>query len=322
MRPPETGDPGRYSWAGLPATYTATDFARFLEARGVTVLDVVPAAARGGRRLLIGDPATGKVRYATTVTQPTADPALAGREELVLTQVRERLAPELRATLPEVVTHVEVFTNLDALIVTGVEGLRPSGASAEAPSLTEMSRAMEGWLTQVWEQTGGQRTRVTLGRRAIDVLIGRYAGTAQLEKALELLRATRARLDELEVATTLTHGCLCRRHVMFERDRVVGVDDWGLASPDGDPLRDLGEFAVRISGSRLPEVLTGTSPVAIPVRQLVSNSLGRLGLPRSVWRHVLLLTQLELSISALERDDHEEMMLLIRAVQALPRRTR
>lgn len=322
MPPSESGDRGPYSWAGLPSTYTATEFARFLESRQVTVLDVVPGAAPGSRRLLVGDPTSGHVSYATTVSQPTAEPGPTAREEQVLTEVRGRLDTGMRDTLPEVVTHVEVFTNLDALVVTGVPGLRPSGLRPAPPSPGETAVAMDAWLGQLWRQTAGRIGQVSLGRSAIEVLIGRYAGTAQLESALELLRSTRARLDELEVAETLTHGCLCLRHVMFEQNRVVGVDDWGLGSPAGDPLRDLGEFAVRLAGPRLPEVLTGTSPFAVPLRQLVANMLGRLGLPRSIWRHVLLLAQLELTIGALERDDHDEMLLLIRSVQALPRRPR
>lgn len=319
--PVSAGDPGPYSWTGLPATYTATGFARFLEAHRVTVLDVVPGAAWGSRRLLVGDPTSGHVSYATTVSQPTSEPGPTAREETVLTEGRRMLDGAVRNTLPESVAHVEVFTNLDALVVTGVPGLRPSGQRPDTPRPEVIATAMEGWLTELWQQSSGARQQVTLGRSAVEVLIGRYAGTAQLANALQLLRVTRSRLDDLEVSRTLTHGCLCLRHVMFGQDRVVGVDDWGLGSPTGDPLRDLGEFAVRVAGSRLPEVLAGTSPFAIPLRQLVSNGLSLLGLPRSIWRHVLLLAQLEVSISALERDNHDEMMLLVRSVEALPRRT-
>jgi hypothetical protein len=321
MPPPAAGDQGPYSWAGLPSSYAATDFARFLESRHVTVLDVVPGAARGTRRLLVGDPSSGQVSYATTVSQPTGEPGPTAREELVLTEVRPGLSGSLRQTLPEPVAHVEVFTNLDALVVTGVPGLRPLGQRPDPPPPQVVATAMQAWLHGVWQQTSGENKQVTLGRSAIEVLIGRYAGTAQLANALELLRATRARLDDLEVPGTLTHGCLCPRHIMFEQDQVVGVDDWGLGSPDGDPLRDLGEYTVRLAGTRLPEVLTGTSPFAVPLRQLVANGLGRLGLPRSIWRHVLLLAQLELTISALEQGNHDEMLLLVRSVEALPRRT-
>lgn len=305
-------------WVTLPPPYASREFSRFLADRRVTVLDVVPGAAWGHRRLLVGEPQTGVVRFATAVGQPAVGFDPIAREELVLTQVREQLSGSVRDTLPEVVQRVDVFTNLNGLVVTGVPGLRPSGLRPPTPPIRDVLPAMDAWLTAVWQQTAGEPMRVDLGAGAIDVLLGKYAGTAQLEPALELLRSTRLRLAELEVSSTLSHGCLCLRHVMFEGSVVVGVDDWGVATPSGGPLRDAATFAVRAAGPRLPEVITGETPYAAALRQFVATALNRLGLPRKLWRHVLLLAQLELAITALERDDHDGMVLLARAVGAVP----
>jgi hypothetical protein len=307
-------------WITLPPPYASREFSRFLADHRVTVLDVVPGAAWGHRRLLVGEPQTGVVRYATAVGQPAVGFDPIAREELVLTQMRPQLHGSLRETVPEVVQRVDVFTNLNGLVVTGVPGLRPSGLRPAPPPMRDMLLAMDAWLTAVWQQTAGERAPVDLGAGAIDVLLGRYAGTTQLEPALELLRSTRLRLAEFEVVSTLSHGCLCLRHAMFEGTEVVGVDDWGLATPSGGPLRDVAAFAVRASGSRLPEVITGESPYAGLLRQFVTSGLARLDLPRKLWRHVLLLAQLELAIAALERDDHDGMVLLARAVGAVPRK--
>lgn len=305
-------------WITLPPPYASREFSRFLADRRVTVLDVVPGAAWGHRRLLVGEPHTGVVRYATAVGQAAVGFDPIAREELVLTQVRPELRGTLHDTLPGVVQRVDVFTNLNGLVLTGVPGLRPSGVRPAPPPTRDMLHAVDAWLADVWQQTRGASAPVDLGAGAIDVLLGRYAGTTQLEPALELLRVTRLQLAEFEVASTLSHGCLCMRHAVIEGGEVVGVDDWGVASPTGCPLRDLAEFAVRASGSRLPEVVAGSSPYAGLLRQFIAAAMARLDLPRKLWRHVLLLAQLELAIAALERDDHDGMVLLARAVSAVP----
>jgi hypothetical protein len=308
-------------WNPLPPPYASREFSSFLADRGVTVLDVVPGAAWGHRRLLVGEPRSGVVRYATAVGQPTVGLDPIAREELILTEVRPSLHAGIRGTLPEAVQRVDVFTNLNGLVVTGVPGLWPSGLRPSLPSMRDVLMGMDAWLTAIWQQTAGDIRTVDLGEEAVEVLLGRYAGTTQLEPALELLRATRMRLSGFEVSSTLSHGCLCLRHVMFDGAEVVGVDDWGLASASGGPLRDVAQFAVRAAGSRLPEVVTGESPYAMAVRHFLASALVRLDLPRKLWRHVLLLAQLELAIAALERDDHDGMVLLARAVGAVPPKT-
>jgi hypothetical protein len=313
-----TRDPGD-PWVSLPPPYTSREFSRFLETRRVSVLDFVPGAAWGTRRLLVGDRGTGDARYAAAVSPPSVGSDPTAREEFALTHVRPELSEALRETLPQVVEHVGVFTNFTGLVVTGVPGLRPPGLRPPPPPVRNILTAADAWLTAVQDQTAGPAIQVDLGAAAIDVLLGRYAGTAQLEPALQLLRSARQRMSEHEITSTLSHGCLCLRHAMFEAGEIVGVDDWGLSSPSGDPLRDVGEFAVRISGSRLPEVLAGASSYASTLRQFSGVALARLGLPRRLWRELLLLAQLELATTALERDDHDGMVLLARAVAAVPR---
>jgi len=319
MPAPDLSDSDRDRWVALSPPYTSREFSRFLETRHVTVLDVIPGAAWGTRRLLVGDAASGVVEYAAAVSPPSVGTDPTSREEYVLTRVREDLRRDLQQTLPEVVEHVDVFTNFAGLVVTGVRGLRPSGLRPPLPPLQNQLSAMDAWLAAVWQQSAREKTQVDLGAGAIEVLLGRYSGTAQLVPAIELLRLVRQRMASHEVVRTLCHGCLCTRHVMFESGAVVGVDDWGLSTPSGDPLRDLGEFAVRAAGSRLPEVLSGTTSLAGQMRQFTGTALSRLGIPRQLWREVLLLVQLELAIKALEHDDHDGMVLLAKAVEALPR---
>lgn len=314
--PGETSTDDR--WVAPFPPYTSREFSDFLEARGVSLLDVVPGAVWGTRRLLVGDRSTGVVQYAAAVCPPSLGTGAIEREELVVTHVRDGLGADLKATLPEFVKHVEVFTNFTSLVVTGVPGLRAPDTASQ-PSTINLLKAVEAWLVGLWEQTAGERQAVDLGAEAIEVLVDRYASSTQLGPALELLKLARQRLAGLEVAQSLCHGCLCPRHVVSEGDRVLGVDDWGLATPAGDPLRDVGEFAVRVSGARLPETLAGTSPDAAVLREFTRAALSRLGIPPQAWREVLLLSQLELAVKALERGEHDGVVLLARSVAALPR---
>lgn len=322
MQLPPPGDSGAPQREGitLPAPYTTPEFSQFLDSRQLTVLDVVPGVAWGTRRLLLGDPETGEVDYAMTVSRPSAGPGPTAREERVLGEAHEKLPDALRETLPQIVTHLEVFTNLDALIVTGVRGLRSTGMRPPPPPPRVLLMAMDAWLTSVWRETAGETARFDLGQQAIELLLDRYAGTTQLEAPLDVLKSTLERVDDLEVTSTLTHGCLCLRHCFFREAVVVGVDDWGLGAAAGDPMRDVGEFTVQLAGPRLPEVIAGDSAYADLFRQFLASALNRLGLPRQIWRHTLLLAQLERAIRALQHDDHDGMVLLVRAVQSLPRR--
>jgi aminoglycoside phosphotransferase (APT) family kinase protein len=99
---------------------------------------------------------------------------------------------------------------------------------------------------------------------------------------------------------------------------VVGVDDWGHASQSGDPLRDLGRFAVRLADRRLAEVVAGRTSYARTVRRLVAAGLERTALPPQLWRDVLVLAQLELAVESLDRGDPSAFSLLLTAVRALP----
>lgn len=310
---------------GLAPPYASREFTRFLEKHHVAVLDVVRGAVPDTRRLLVGDPATGVVAYAVAVTPVTGGVNPIDNEEAVLLDPGSSLRPSILRTMPKVVGRVDVFTTLNGLVVTGVPGLRVVVGQRPVLKTREQLQAMLAWLLAVWNDTAGVTRPVDVGATALSALLNRHDHALRPEPALDVIRRARARLGEYEMPQTLTHGCLCPRHVVTDNGTDVGVDDWGLASRASNPLRDLGRFAVHTADSRLPEVVDGRTSYAAAMRRFVCSALDETPVPRQLWRELLVLTQLELAIESLERSDPNGMFLLSRAVHALsgtPKRTR
>jgi hypothetical protein len=161
---------------------------------------------------------------------------------------------------------------------------------------------------------------VELGGGPVDLVLSRYRGAASVRPAIGSLLRARGRLAQVEVVGAMTHGCLCARHVFHTGTR-VGVDDWGLARANADPLRDLGRYAVDMTGHRLPEVIEGRTKLAAAVRRGLSTGMEALAAPPRLWREVLLLAQFEVALTELGHGDASRLALLQQSVHALPSRT-
>lgn len=298
------------------------DLSRFMCTRNVSIVDVVRGAAPNTRRLLLGEH-TGQVTHVVAISRSTESASLIDNESTVLEHARRELRPAVRRTVPKVLEQLDVGEQGRGLAMTAVP--RPKSAERHPRSGTkELLTAMPEWLGAVWADTAVGSGPVDLGRSRVQAVLAQTPATAMPQPAaVDIVRRARARLAECEVPLTLTHGCLCRRHVTAT-GAVMGVDDWGLGSPVGDPLRDLGRFAVSVADARLPEVLTGRTSFATSIRHFMTSALARTPVPRQLWREVLLLTQLELAFEALERGDPHGMARLSRAIRVLqaPTRTR
>jgi hypothetical protein len=316
VKPDETR--ARRSGRVPPDEPGADPFAAFLRRRRVSVLDVLPGASADTRRLLVGDADAGTVSYAVAVGNHRTSTGVE-IEAAVLGGLPGQLRPALADTVPVVVERVQVDANRPALVLTAVPGLSPS-VNRSPPATRSVLAAVDAWLGAVWEDTAGERGPADLGGDATAALLRRYGASARLAPTLDAIRQSRARLAEETVPTTLTHGCLCLRHVCAGDTAVVGVDDWSLGSLASDPLRDLGRFAVQVAGGRLAEVVAGRSSLAAQLRRFVTSGLERVGLPRRLWREVLVMAQLEIALEALDEGDSDGMALLGSTVQALPPR--
>lgn len=296
-----------------PAQHGA--LARFLNRSRAAVLDVVRGAAPDTRRLLVGSPHSRRVSY--VVAAGPTPPAWYGAEaeHETLLSVEGRLRPVVDGTLPRVVDRVQVSATLTGVVLTAVPGL-VAGQHEDGSSPRGFLTALESWLPQVWEDTAGPRRPTDLGGLTAQTVLARHAGSARMAPTLGVIHRASQQVAPLEVPATLSHGCLCLRHVRIQAAAVVGVDDWGLGATAGDPLRDLGRAAVHAAGPRLPEVLVGRTSFAGVVRHFLAAGLEVHGAPRQSWRDVLVLTQLELASEAFDRGHPDGLALLAQAVQA------
>jgi hypothetical protein len=298
----------------LAPPYASRKFEAMLETRGVAILDVLRGSAPESRRLLLGPHGGEKVSFVVAVAHNPSGDNPVDREEAVLARAQELLPARTARSLPKVLERIEVYTSLEGLLMTAVPGLRVSGRRWTSVRARQLLAAMPRWLVALWSDTTTGYAQVDLGVAEVRTVLAQHENSPRLEPAMDAIRRARLRLAEYSVPQVLTHGCLCPRHVTVVEDG-LGVDDWGLGAFAGDPLRDLGRFAVHVASARLPEVLAGRSAFAGELRQCVSEVLAYTPVPPHLWREVLVLAQLELAMESLERADPNGMHLLSRAVR-------
>jgi hypothetical protein len=332
--PHQDGPPGvprQYSPSAVPRqvrapAYPVERFTSFLERTSLAVLDVIPGASADSRRLLVGSASTGVVSHAVAAGYGTTPAAAVDNEQRILTGLRVLLRPGLRRTVPRVVQRVELAAptpgpatgQVTGLVMAVARGRQPLGGTPQPNRTGSVLAAVDLWLGALWQDTAGTPAQVDLGAAATASVQTRYSGSTRLAPVLGPLRRARRNLAQFEVPRTLSHGCLCPRHIGFADRSVVGVDDWGLAEAAADPLRDLGRFAVEVAGRRLPEVVAGRTSYAVAMRGFVAAGLERNAVPRRLWRDVLVLSQVERAVQALDRGDLDGLAVLVATVHALP----
>jgi hypothetical protein len=306
--------PGEGEDPGLAPAYASGRFLEFLRERNLAILDIRGGVAPESRRLLLGRPDTSRVRCVVALTPGPRESSAVATEERVLRHAHGTLRGTLRAAIPHVEGHVEVYTSLEGLLLTAVPGLTVGSRRRTARRTRELLGAVPHWITGVWHDSAAGTATVDLGAQDAQTVLTRHHPIPRLEPALDAIRRARLRIAEYDVPLTLTHGCLCPDHV-FLTDAGIGVDDWGAGSTAGNPLRDVGRFALGVAGGRLPEVLAGRSAFAGEIRQFMTAVLVHTPVPAQLWREVLVLAQLELATESLERADPNGMQLLSRAVR-------
>jgi hypothetical protein len=311
---PQGREPEDSEDPGLVPPYASSSFLGFLRDRNLAILDVRRGAAPDSRRLILGPPGGTKVAWVVAVAHGPRENNAVDNEERVLGHAHHVLRSGLRSSIPEVKERIEVYSSLDGLLLTAVPGLTVGTRRRTAQRTRELLTAVPRWIGAVWSDSASGTARTDLGAADVQAVLAQHEPIPRLETAMDAIRRARLRIAEYEVPQTLTHGCLCPRHVALV-EGVLGVDDWGAGSTAGDPLRDVGRFAIGVAGGRLPEVLAGRSTFAGEIRQLMNAVLVHTPVPPQLWREVLVLAQLELAAESLERSDPNGMHLLSRAVR-------
>lgn len=294
--------------------------AHVLQERELVISDVIAGAASGTRRLFLGERATDRLRLAVGVVHGEGGEEAVANEARALAVLDERLPHELHSSVPHVHEWVLGPGGRHALLVSAVAGLESGATPTPTPNPRGSFDAMVAWLVQLWAATTGDRIHVELGRGAVDLVLSRHRGAASIRPSIDILLRARERLALVEVVGVMAHGCLCARHVFHDASQ-IGVDDWGLARSNADPLGDLGRYAVDISGDRFPEVVKGRTRFAAAVRDALCHGMEAVATPPRLWRDVLLLAQLEVALTELKQGDTTRLALLQQSVQALPKRT-
>jgi hypothetical protein len=299
----------------------------FLERQQLQVLDVVPAAAPSGRRLLVGSATTERRVMSIAIAEIGPPSAALDREQAVLEGLRTRVDANLARTIPRVLQRVQAGPSSIGLAVTSPQD--PETAVVPEPRRPSHNRlrkdaplvldAVGTWLGQLWEQTRqGEPAPAAVGAAGARWLVDLYPPISRTAVGLDdLLRAQRYLGSQL-VPRTAVHGSLCPRHVQISHGRVVAVEDWGLGSLGSDPLIDLGGFAVRYAGTRLEDALGGRSAFGKAVRRFVTTGLESVGLPPRLWRDLLMLAQLDRAHRAATRGDADPSVLIAMLVRVLP----
>lgn len=311
---PQDRQPGDAEDPGLVPPYASSHFLGFLRERNLAILDVRRGAAPDSRRLILGRPGGTKVTWVVAVAHGPREHNAVDNEEQVLRHAHSVLRGGLRSSIPELKERIEVYSSLDGLLLTAVPGLSVGDRRRTTQRTRELLTAVPRWIGGLWTDSASGTERTDLGAADVQAVLAQHQPIPRLEPAMDAIRRARLRIAEYEVPQTLTHGCLCPRHVTLV-EGVLGVDDWGAGAIAGDPLRDVGRFAIGVAGGRLPEVLSGKSAFAGEIRQFLGAVLVHTPVPTQLWREVLVLTQLELATESLERADPNGMHLLSRAVR-------
>ena len=198
-------------------------------------------AAPGTRRLVVGRQ-DDSAREPRGLGRGHADAgAQVEAEARHLDELRQLVRPTLTRSLPAVVARVEV-SGRPGVVLSAVAGVGPRARARargvrgrDQPRPHVADHDLVGHVEQ-------SRAPVDFGSQAYDVLLARFAGSRRAAATLGALQRSRAALADRQTARTVSHGCLCPRHVRVGDGGAVGADDWGRAAFDADPLRDLGQL--------------------------------------------------------------------------------
>lgn len=295
VRPPRQRGPADHDGRPSPADH---DLHAFLVRSRLSVLDVLRGAAPGTRRLVVGEAATSLPVCVVGVASELPGANAVESEIRLLRQLSGRMRPRLRATVPSARGAIRVGQRLGA-VLSAVPG---TGAPwVQAPH--EAGRPMLDWLDMLWGDSAEGVADSDLGSAACELLEARFGSAPAAQPVLRRLERARARLEGVRLPRTAGHGCLCPRHVHVRDGAVIGVDDWGLGSPEADPLRDLGGWVVAVAGEHIADVIDGEGSLGTALRDLVDSALGQLGITGTLWREVLLLAMAEAAVTGIAAHD-------------------
>jgi hypothetical protein len=279
----------------------------FLAEGGLEVLDVARGTAAGTRRLVVGDQRASAPSHVVSVAGTSDGSTVVDAEASCVDHLQQVVRSSMRETLPAVVGKVDVG-GLPGVVFSAVPGLQPHSAPGRVATAGQAG-AVLAWLTALWSDTSGREAQVDLGSEAQESLTARYSKSPRAASALAALQRSRAALAVAQTQRTVSHGCPCPRHLLVGEGGRIGADDWGIARFDAEPLRDVGTWVVRASGSGIGGVFAARSGSGRRLRDFVADGLGHWGLPSGLWRDVLVVALADAAADGLAEQDTSGMEL-------------
>ena len=298
--PDRSGVPLEAYAAPSPPVFPRRPLQRLLDEPGVTV--VRPAARPAGDvdTLLLARHGAEDPHLAVKVPVTRAAEAEIEREARMLVEIRRLELGRLRQTVPRFVQLYDQ-DGRTALVASALPGRNLTGAFCRPVPLSHHScRPTEfavagAWLARFQDAT--QR-----GSGAVDLLppdrierldrrcrhLDDHDGRTVAERA----RAVQHLLARYDAPRSAVHGNFRASQVLVDTSgaRVTGVLGWRRAAVRGEPLLDVGRFAVTQTAHRglrrsLPGVaaLAGRNNRSEPARRFIEDGLRRLGLPEALW---------------------------------------
>jgi hypothetical protein len=277
------------------------------------------------------------------------------REARVLVELRRMELGPIRATIPRFVRACE-HEGRSVLVASALPGVPLARAysawphTARRDSVAGDFAAADDWLARFQDATMTAPAPVALLTgaaeriRALGVR-GPHRDPALTKDVAARVEHTRDLLSEHSAARTAVHGDFWFGNLLVDSPgtgQVTGVVDWEDACISGEPLRDLGRFAVsysahldrttttgrRVAGHRqlradhagagVSYALTGDGWYSRLVRAFLMAGLARLGLPESLWYAVGWAALAEVATA---EDDADVAWQQVRHLARLPHPT-
>lgn len=222
------------------------------------------------------------------------------REARLLVEVRRLELGRLRATIPRFVQLCENGDRL-ALVMSALPGRSLARAfCAKAAISHRRCRSAELIAAETWLANFQEASRCGTGPvdlLPIDIVerldrLDRTLSEVRLEKVTDRIRDLQDRLGRYDAPRSAVHGNFRAAQVLVDGPAagVSGVLGWKRATTRGEPLVDIGRFAVTHARHRdarrtVPgaALLSGRGSHGEEARHFVQAGLTRLGLPEVLW---------------------------------------
>lgn len=296
--------PAAYSSAPPSPAFPRRPLRQLLDQPGTAVSRRVRRPDGDTDTLLLTPPGADEPRLAAKVPGTRTAELAVEREARMLVEVRRLELGRLRTTVPRFVQLCEQDGRV-VLVASAVPGRSLAGAfCGTLPVSHGRCRPAEldvagAWLARFQEATARGSAPLDLLPHELLARLDRLArengGSHDARTVADRARRVQELLAAHEAPRSAVHGNLRADQVLVDTRtaEVSGVLGWRRATTRGEPLVDIGRFAVTHPGHRGSRrgvagatVLTGHGPQAEELRRFLTDGLVRLGLPGTLWRPV------------------------------------